>query len=114
MIIRIMFQDREPYFTESILERRDDYGCYITLEADGPNGTIIGFDVKGLFNKSISPLTKTSDLSLTLQFKGREIPEIVGHEVMLIKETPIKELPLIMNDIHSWTGKKLFAEKIKG
>jgi hypothetical protein len=113
MIVKLLFQDREPYLTESSVLSFNDYSYKIKIETNGPNGTITGFDVEGLLSKSVNPpLVKTSDMTLTLQIQGSPTMEIVEHDMMLIKETPVKELPLIMNDILSWTGKKFFTEKI--
>jgi hypothetical protein len=115
MIVKFLFSDREPYFTKTVdyfpgSNDDCDYSVYLGTELIG---TIIGYEVEGLSGQSIKPIVKTSGLTIDMQIKGRSVMEIVGHEMILIEDTPAKELPLLLHDIRSWTGKKLFEEKIK-
>jgi hypothetical protein len=115
MIIKFLFSDREPYFTKTLdyfPGSNDECDYSVSLDTE-LIGTIVGYEVEGLAGQSIKPVVKNSSNTLTLQIKGRSTMEVVGHEMTLIDDTPAKDLPLLLHDIRSWTGKKLFEEKIK-
>jgi hypothetical protein len=80
----------------------------------GPDQSVVtGVECEGVYKKSVPPIRIEYKL-LEVEIKGIETAFVVGDEIDLVERTPAKELPLIMNDLKTWTGMKTFEEKLNG